>query len=131
MPPTPRRFLLLGAFLAADAVAAGAFGAHALRDTLSLQSLATFATAARYQMYHSLALLLVATLWAPLGVRAEGALRAAGWLFVAGILVFSGSLYTLALTGIGMFGAVAPVGGVAFLSGWAALIWAAIRADAA
>ena len=100
------------------AVAAGAFGAHALRERLSPNLLVVFETGARYQMYHALALLAVA--WAV--DRWGGALIAwGGWLFVAGTVVFSGSLYLLALTGQRMFGAVTPVGGVAFLAGWLAL----------
>jgi uncharacterized membrane protein YgdD (TMEM256/DUF423 family) len=82
----------------------------------------TFETAARYQMYHAIALLAVALIAA----RAQGqAVRAAGWLFVAGILVFSGSLYALALSGIRVLGAVTPIGGVCFLGGWVALAMAA------
>jgi len=119
-----RTFFALGSLLAGIAVAAGAFGAHALRARLSPNDLATFETAARYQMYHALALLAVA--WAV--QQWPGALpRAAGWLFVAGIVVFSGSLYTLVLSGQRWLGAVTPLGGVAFLAGWACLLAAALR----
>ena len=119
-----RTFLALGSLSAGIAVAAGAFGAHALRARLSPNDLATFETAARYQMYHALALLVVA--WAV--QQWPGALpRAAGWLFVAGIVVFSGSLYTLVLSGQRWLGAVTPLGGVAFLAGWACLLAAALR----
>ena len=118
-----RLFATLGAVSACLAVAAGAFGAHALRSRLSADLLAAFETGARYQMYHALALLLVA--WA--ATRWPGPpVRAAGWLFVAGTVIFSGSLYLLALTGARAFGAVTPVGGLAFLAGWLALtvgIW--------
>jgi len=118
-----RLFATLGAVSALLAVAAGAFGAHALRSRLSADLLAAFETGARYQMYHALALLLVA--WA--ATRWPGPpVRAAGWLFVAGTVIFSGSLYLLALTGARGFGAVTPVGGLAFLAGWLALtvgIW--------
>ena len=118
-----RLFATLGAVSALLAVAAGAFGAHALRSRLSADLLAAFETGARYQMYHALALLLVA--WA--ATRWPGPpVRAAGWLFVAGTVIFSGSLYLLALTGARAFGAVTPVGGLAFLAGWLALtvgIW--------
>ena len=118
-----RLFATLGAVSALLAVAAGAFGAHALRRRLSADLLAAFETGARYQMYHALALLLVA--WA--ATRWPGPpVRAAGWLFVAGTVIFSGSLYLLALTGARAFGAVTPVGGLAFLAGWLALtvgIW--------
>ena len=105
-----RSFALLGALCAFLAVAAGAFGAHALRDTLSQESLAIFETAARYQMYHALALLAAA--W--VASRWPGsAAQAAGWLFAAGILIFSGSLYVLALTSAQWLGAVTPLGGAA------------------
>ena len=118
-----RLFATLGAVSALLAVAAGAFGAHALRSRLSADLLAAFETGARYQMYHALALLLVA--WA--ATRWPGPpVRAAGWLFVAGTVIFSGSLYVLALTGARALGAVTPVGGLAFLAGWLALtigIW--------
>jgi len=99
------------------AVAAGAFGAHALRHRLSPQDLATFETAARYQMYHALALLAVA--WQVDRGHARAAL--AGKLFLAGIVLFSGSLYILTLCGIRWMGAVTPAGGVAFIAGWLAL----------
>ena len=119
-----RTFFALGSLLAGIAVAAGAFGAHALRARLSPADLATFETGARYQMYHALALLAVA--WAV--QQWPGALpRAAGWLFVAGIVVFSGSLYTLVLTGQRWLGAVTPLGGVAFIVGWGCLVVAAMR----
>ena len=113
-----RLFAALGAMSALVAVAAGAFGAHALRARLTPDQLVTFETGARYQMYHALALLFVAwavTRW-PLPP-----VRAAGWLFVAGTVVFSGSLYLLALTGARAFGAVTPLGGLALLGGWLAL----------
>jgi uncharacterized membrane protein YgdD (TMEM256/DUF423 family) len=114
-----RLFATLGAVSGLLAVAAGAFGAHALRARLSADLLAAFETGARYQMYHALALLLVA--WA--ATRWPGPpVRAAGWLFVAGTVIFSGSLYLLALTGARGFGAVTPVGGLAFLAGWLALM---------
>jgi uncharacterized membrane protein YgdD (TMEM256/DUF423 family) len=99
-------------------------GPHALRSRLPADLLAVFETGVRYQMYHALALLAVA--W---GVErwASGAAVAAGWAFVAGIVVFSGSLYVLALSGVRWLGAVTPIGGVAFLAGWALLAWAAWR----
>src|SRR5512142_2094011 len=110
-----RTFLLLGAISAAIAVAAGAFGAHALRARLSPDLLAVFETGARYQMFHALALLAVA--WASARLPG-GAASAAGWLFVAGTVLFSGSLYVLALSGARWLGAVTPLGGVAFIAGW-------------
>jgi uncharacterized membrane protein YgdD (TMEM256/DUF423 family) len=119
-----RVFFGLGALSALLAVAAGAFGAHALRERLSSDMLAVFETGARYQMYHALALLAVA--WA-LGRWPGSAAVAAGWLFVAGTLVFCGSLYLLTLTGQRWLGAITPLGGLAFIAGWAALAWAALR----
>lgn len=117
-----RLFFSLGAGLALAAVAAGAFGAHALRARLAPDLLAVFETGARYHMYHALALLAVG--WA--AAQWPGTpVRAAGWLFVAGIVVFSGSLYLLALSGVRWLGAITPLGGLAFLAGWAALAWAA------
>jgi len=112
----------LGGVFGFLAVAAGAFGAHGLRGRLGPDLLSVFETAARYQMYHALALLAVAVL---LERRPAGAgpLRAAGWCFVAGIVLFSGSLYALALTGAGWWGAVTPLGGVAFLAGWLSLAY--------
>jgi uncharacterized membrane protein YgdD (TMEM256/DUF423 family) len=111
---------VLGALLGGLAVAAGAFGAHALRGRLSSEMLSAFETGARYQMYHALALLAVAVL---LERRPAGALRTAGWCFAGGTLVFSGSLYLLALTGTTWWGAVTPLGGVALLFGWGTLAW--------
>jgi uncharacterized membrane protein YgdD (TMEM256/DUF423 family) len=119
-----RLFFALGALSALLAVAAGAFGAHALRARLSPDMLAVFETGARYQMYHALGLLAVA--WAA-GRWPGGATTAAGWLFVAGTLIFSGSLYLLTLTGMRWLGAITPLGGLAFILGWAALAWSALR----
>ena len=116
-----RLFFRLGALSAVLGVGAGAFGAHALRARLTAEHLAVFETAARYQMYHALGLLAVA--WAV--TRWPGALAVwAGWLFAAGTVLFSGSLYVLALTGIRWWGAVTPLGGVAFLAGWLCLVLA-------
>jgi uncharacterized membrane protein YgdD (TMEM256/DUF423 family) len=121
-----RAFVALGAFSAFIAVAAGAFGAHALRARLSPDLLAVFETGARYQMYHALGLLGVA--WA--AARWPGsAVQWAGWLFVVGTVLFSGSLYALALTGLRWLGAITPLGGVAFLAGWLVLVWAAVGAE--
>jgi uncharacterized membrane protein YgdD (TMEM256/DUF423 family) len=117
-----RTFMFVGALMAFVGVGLGAFGAHGLRGRLSPEMLAVFETGVRYQMYHALALLAIAALMA----RAEGrAMLVAGWSFTAGILLFSGSLYALALSGVTMLGAVTPIGGVAFLIGWAALAIAA------
>ena len=119
-----RIFLALGALSALVAVAAGAFGAHALKARLAPDLLAVFETGARYEMYHALGLLAVA--WA--SQRWPGPVTSgAGWLFVAGTVVFSGSLYALALSGVRALGAVTPLGGLAFLFGWALLAYAAVR----
>lgn len=119
-----RAFFGLGAVFAFLAVALGAFGAHALRATLSPADLATFETGVRYQMYHAFGLFVVA--WA--ASRWTGApVSIAGWLFVVGIVVFSGSLYTLVLTGQRWLGAITPLGGLCFLAGWALLAWSAFR----
>ena len=113
-----RLFFALGAGSAFLAVAAGAFGAHALRVRLPPDLLGIFETAARYQMYHALGLIAVA--WA--AARWPGALpQWAGWLFVVGTVLFSGSLYALALTGVGALGAVTPVGGLLLMAGWVTL----------
>ena len=119
-----RVFFGLGALSALLAVAAGAFGAHALRNRLVPDTLVVFETSARYHMYHALGLLAAA--WA-VSRWPGGAATAAGWLFVAGTVVFSGSLYLLSFTGQRWLGAVTPLGGVAFILGWAALAWAALR----
>ena len=117
-----RTFLLLGALFGFLGVALGAFGAHALRGRLSPEMLAVFETGVRYQMYHTLALLITGLVMA----RIDGWLfHVAGWCFVAGILIFSGSLYALALTGVTVLGAITPIGGLAFLAGWACLAIAA------
>lgn len=121
-----RRFLFLGALSAFTAVAAGAFGAHALRAHLSPDLLAVYETGARYQMYHALALIGVALVSAHAPQRLTAA---AGWCFVWGTMLFSGSLYLLALTGTTWLGAVTPFGGVLFLAGWGCLAGAALRIE--
>lgn len=116
-----RAFFMMGAILAGFGVAAGAFGAHALRARLTAEMLSVFETGVRYHLIHALALLAVA--WA--ATRWPGpATSAAGWLFLVGILLFSGSLYGLSLSGIRALGAVTPVGGAAFITGWLVLAWA-------
>ena len=117
-------FVLLGAASGFVAVAAGAFGAHALKSRVSTDMLSVFEVGARYQMYHALALFAVA--WVAARWPGPAAL-AAGWLFVAGTVLFSGSLYLLALTGVRWLGAITPLGGAAFLAGWLCLGWAAWR----
>lgn len=117
-----RVFFTLGAWLAALGMAAGAFGAHILRSRLTPEMLAVFDTGVRYQLVHALALLGVA--WA--ATRWPGrATVMAGWLFLAGTLLFSGSLYVLALSGVRVFGAITPLGGLALIAGWLVLAWAA------
>ncbi|MCZ6753961.1 MAG: DUF423 domain-containing protein [Gemmatimonadetes bacterium] len=123
---TARVFLALGSASAFLAVAGGAFGAHALRRRLDENLLAVFETGIRYQMYHALALLAVAWVMDRWG---GGLVAASGWLFVVGTVIFSGSLYLLALTGQRMFGAVTPLGGVAFLAGWLVLLIGVLRAS--
>jgi uncharacterized membrane protein YgdD (TMEM256/DUF423 family) len=117
-----RTFLLIGALAGFLAVTFGAFGAHALRERLSPEMLAVFETGVRYHMYHALALLLVSAMMPRMG---GWLVVASGWLFTAGIVLFSGSLYLLALTGVTMLGAITPIGGLAFLAGWACLAIAA------
>ena len=106
-------------------VALGAFAAHGLKATLAPDLLAAFETGVRYQMYHAFALFAAAWGWAQWRARP---LAIAGGLFVAGIVVFSGSLYLLALTGERWLGAVTPLGGLACLAGWLCLAWGAFRA---
>jgi uncharacterized membrane protein YgdD (TMEM256/DUF423 family) len=118
-----RTFLLVGAVAAFLAVTLGAFGAHGLRGRLTPDMLAVFETGVRYHLYHSLALILVALIMARMG---GWLIQLAGWCFVAGILLFSGSLYALALSGATILGAVTPFGGLAFLAGWACLAFAAV-----
>ncbi|HXJ33740.1 MAG TPA: DUF423 domain-containing protein [Candidatus Eisenbacteria bacterium] len=117
-----RSFMALGATAAMLAVALGAFGAHGLRNRLTPEMLAIFETGVRYQMYHALAIIAVA--FATPHWRSAAT---AGWLFAFGIVVFSGSLYLLAVTGVRGLGAITPIGGLAFLAGWAVLVRAALR----
>ncbi len=120
-----RTFFILAALFGALAVGFGAFGAHALRDRLTPDLLVTFETGVRYQMYHALALFAVVmaiSRWPDSSLA-----NWAGWLFVAGILIFSGSLYALALSGQRWLGAITPIGGVAFIAGWISLMLVAWR----
>lgn len=114
--------MFVGALMGFVGVGLGAFGAHALRGRLSPEMLAIFETAVRYQMYHAIALLAVAAMMSRIDGRS---VVIAGWSFIAGILIFSGSLYALALTGVTMLGAITPLGGLALLAGWVALAIAA------
>ena len=119
-----RIFLAIAAIFGGLSVGAGAFATHALRERLSERSLEIFETAARYQMYHALALLLVALLISREEVP-QPILIVASWSFIIGILIFSGSLYALSLTNVKVLGAITPLGGAAFIAGWGALAIAA------
>ena len=118
-----RLFAFLGALNAGLAVAAGAFGAHALKRRLPVDMQAVFETGARYHMFHALGLFAIA--W--LAARNAPMSTAAGWALQVGIVLFSGSLYLLALTGQRWLGAVTPLGGLAFLVGWALAAYGALR----
>ncbi|MEX0966026.1 MAG: DUF423 domain-containing protein [Bacteroidia bacterium] len=112
-----KTFLILGAAAAFLAVAIGAFGAHAVKSRISADLLEIYNTGTAYHFYHSFAVLIVGILLF-LAPHPNGWLNWSGWLFLAGIILFSGSLYTLALSGIRTFGAVTPFGGLCFLAGW-------------
>jgi uncharacterized membrane protein YgdD (TMEM256/DUF423 family) len=121
-----RVFITIGALSGFLAVGLGAFGAHSLRDRLTLEMLQVFQTGVTYQMYHALALIGVGILLGRFSVEGSTWLTASGWLFVAGSILFSGSLYLLSLTNTSWLGAITPLGGVAFLLGWLAVtigIW--------
>ena len=115
-----RFFFLSGAVAAFIAVALGAFGAHSLRTKLSPEMLAIFEVGVRYQMYHAFGLIAVA--WA-MARWPDANLNGAGWAFIVGIVIFSGSLYLLSATDARWLGAITPIGGLAFLLGWAILVW--------
>jgi uncharacterized membrane protein YgdD (TMEM256/DUF423 family) len=117
-------FLAIASILAGLSVALGAFASHGLKDKLSDRALEIFETATRYQMYHALALILVALLLTQTE-SAQTWLNASGYAFIAGIAIFSGSLYALSLSGIKVLGAITPIGGVAFMIGWGCLAVAA------
>jgi uncharacterized membrane protein YgdD (TMEM256/DUF423 family) len=125
-PNAARLFLLFGAGYGLLGVAFGAFGAHALRARLAPDLLAVFHTGVEYQFYHAFALLAVGVL---LLVKPAPALPVAGWCFALGVLLFSGSLYALALSGTRWLGAITPLGGLLFLAGWGALFWGVLRSD--
>lgn len=114
-----KTFFVVGSVLAFLGTAAGAFGAHALKDKLSPELAHVFEVGVRYQMYHALALLAVA--WA-ISRTASPLVSISGWLFLAGVIIFSGSLYVLALSGVRAWGAVTPVGGILLLLGWVVLV---------
>jgi len=120
-----RTFVIFAAMFGLLGVAAGAFGAHALSARLEPRMLEVFETAVRYQMYHALALFGVA--WIYQLTRARSAMIA-GWAFVVGIVLFSGSLYAMVFTGVRTLGFITPIGGVGFIAGWAALLLTAVAA---
>ena len=121
-----RLFFGLGALSAFIGVALGAFATHGLKERLDANMLAIFETGVRYQMYHALGLLAVG--WAC--TRWPGAwVNASGWLLIAGTVIFSGSLYVLAVTGVRWLGAITPIGGLAFLTGWLCLAWAVLKSS--
>ena len=118
-----KTFLLLGALAAFLAVTLGAFGAHGLRGRLTPEMLGVFQTGVQYHMYHALALILVSGI---MGRMSGWLIQTAGWCFAAGIVLFSGSLYLLAITGMTILGVITPIGGLVFLIGWACLAFAAV-----
>jgi len=128
MAMTARGWLVAGAVSGALAVMTGAFGAHALKARLAAAQLDTWATAVQYHFYHALALIAVGLAMRLLPEVAG--LHRVGWLFLFGLLAFSGSLYLLALTGVRQLGFITPLGGVAFIAGWlllAHLLWRGLR----
>ncbi|WP_203332118.1 DUF423 domain-containing protein [Planococcus beigongshangi] len=121
-------FLIAGAVNALLSVAFGAFGAHMLEGRVADKYLDTWQTAVQYQMFHSIGLIIVGILMSSTLIGSLGSLSWAGYLMLAGIIIFSGSLYVLSLTGISILGAITPIGGVAFIAGWVMLIIAAAKA---
>jgi uncharacterized membrane protein YgdD (TMEM256/DUF423 family) len=126
MQPVARLFVALGGINAALAVIFGAFGAHALNARVSPEMLAVYHTGSQYHFYHALGLLLIGLLASHF--QNERALQLSGALMLAGIVLFSGSLYLLALTGSTWLGAITPLGGLAFIAAWVVLAVAALRA---
>ncbi|MGE6487271.1 DUF423 domain-containing protein [Paenisporosarcina sp. NPDC076898] len=120
-------FIIAGAINAFLAVAFGAFGAHALKEKLSEKYLAIWETAVQYQMYHAIGLIVIGILMSTNIIGHVSQLSWAGYLMLAGIVIFSGSLYVLSLSGIGILGAITPIGGVAFLAAWVLVIVAAVK----
>jgi uncharacterized membrane protein YgdD (TMEM256/DUF423 family) len=128
MSSTARLFLLLGSINAALAVIFGAFGAHALKARVTPEMLDVYHTGSQYHFYHALGLLLLGAIAAQVPALANSSLfRASGWLMLAGIILFSGSLYVLAITGVRWLGAITPLGGLAFIAAWVALVVGAVR----
>lgn len=119
-------FITLGALFAFLAVLLGAFGAHALKGSLPEHALTVYQTANDYQMWHSIGLMLIGVIYAH---KPSKLLLKAGWLMTAGIVIFSGSLYALSLSGIKVLGAITPIGGVLFLIAWLMLICASLKSE--
>lgn len=126
MTPSARFFLAAGGLLALAAVALGAFGAHALKARLAAEMLAAWRTGVEYHVYHALGLLAVGLL--AIRFPESALLKGSGWLMLAGIALFSGSLYALALSGERWLGALTPVGGIAFIAAWVLFVAAVLRA---
>ena len=125
MPAVAKLFLILGSINAMLAVVLGAFGAHGLKKILTPELLTTFATGVQYHFYHAIGLIVVGLV--AFHLPASMQLRLSGWLMLAGIVLFSGSLYLLAVTGIRWLGAVTPLGGVCFIIAWAMLALAVVK----
>lgn len=121
-------FLIAGAVNALLSVAFGAFGAHLLEGRVADKYLDTWQTAVQYQMFHAVGLMVIAILMSSSLLGPLGSLNWAGYLMLAGIVIFSGSLYVLSLTGISILGAITPIGGVAFIAAWVMIIVAAVKA---
>jgi uncharacterized membrane protein YgdD (TMEM256/DUF423 family) len=128
MQPVARLFIMLGSINACLAVIIGAFGAHALKARVSPEMLAVYHTGSQYHFYHALGMILIGAVASQL--QNDGALQASGFLMLAGIVLFSGSLYLLAITGITWLGAITPIGGLAFIAAWVVFAVAAVRARA-
>ena len=126
MPGSAKLFLVLGCIAALSAVAVGAFGAHALKARIAPELLSVYRTGVEYHFYHALGLILIGL--AAFHLPESAWLRGAGWAMLAGILLFSGSLYALALTGLSWLGAITPLGGLAFLAAWGLFAAAVIKA---
>ncbi len=117
-------WIAIGSIMAGLSVVVGAFGAHGLRERLSPEMLQVYEIGARYQMYHALAILAVGLVQIKID---HPMLTVAGWCFVLGIVIFSGTLYALSLTGIRILGMITPVGGAIFILGWAAMAYSALK----
>lgn len=121
---TSRRFIALGAFIAFLSVALGAFGAHAVKNSITPELMRVYQTAVDYQFYHALGLILIGLIYQ---LHQSRLITVAGWLMLTGIIIFSGSLYILSLSGIRWLGAITPIGGTAFIAAWLLLFYALIR----